>query len=127
VGAFTGVPGVADTELAFVSDRTKNKEIFVMEADGANVRQATAHKTINTFPNWSPDSTTIVYTSYRHANRPQLFLLTRGTRSPGRILRELNGAQIYRGVFDRAAASWRWCATSRAGRRSTAWGRAAAA
>jgi TolB protein len=100
VGAFTGVPGVSDTEIAFVSDRTRNKEIFVMEADGANVRQATAHKTINTFPNWSPDASTIVYTSYRHANRPQLFLLTRGTRSPGRILRELNGAQVYRGVFD---------------------------
>jgi TolB protein len=100
IGAFTGVPGVSDTELAFVSDRTKNKEIFVMEADGANVRQATAHKTINTFPHWSPDATSIVYTSYRYANRPQLFLLTRGTRSPGRILRERDGAQIYRGVFD---------------------------
>jgi TolB protein len=100
VGAFTGVPGVSDTEIALVSDRTKNKEIYVMEADGTNVRQATAHKTINTFPHWSPNGDTIVYTSYRHANRPQLFLLTRGTRSPGRILRELNGAQVYRGVFD---------------------------
>lgn len=100
VGAFTGVPGVSDTEIAFVSDRTGHKEIHVMEADGSNVRQATAHKTINTFPHWSPDGNTIVYTSYRYANRPQLFLLTRGTRSPGRILRELDGAQIYRGVFD---------------------------
>jgi len=100
VGAFTGVPGVSDTEMAFVSDRTGAKEIHVMEADGTNVRRATSHKTINTFPNWSPDGQTIVYTSYRHANRPQLFLLTRGTRSPGRILRELDGAQVYRGVFD---------------------------
>jgi TolB protein len=100
VGAFTGVAGVSDTELAFVSDRTGSKEIHIMEADGTNVRRATTHKTISTFPHWSSDGQTIVYTSYRHANRPQLFLLTRGTRSPGRILRELDGAQVYRGVFD---------------------------
>jgi TolB protein len=100
VGAFTGVPGVSDTEFAFVSDRTGAKEIYVMDADGTNVRRATTHKNINTFPHWSPDGKAIVYTSYRHANRPQLFLLTRGSRSPGRILRELNGAQVYRGVFD---------------------------
>jgi TolB protein len=100
VGAFTGVPGVSDTEMAFVSDRSGDKEIYVMEADGTNVRRATSHKTISTFPNWSPDGNTIVYTSYRYGNRPQLFLLTRGTRSPGRILRELDGAQVFRGVFD---------------------------
>jgi TolB protein len=100
VGAFTGVPGVSDTEFAFVSDRSGAKEIYVMDADGGNARRATSHKTINTFPGWAPDGNTIVYTSYRYANRPTLFLLTRGTRSPGRILRELDGAQIYRGVFD---------------------------
>ena len=100
VGAFTGVPGVSDTEMVFVSDRTGAKEIHVMDSDGGNVRRATSHKSINTFPCWAPDGNTIVYTSYRYANRPTLFLLTRGTRSPGRILRELDGAQIYRGVFD---------------------------
>jgi TolB protein len=99
VGAFTGVAGVSDTEIAFISDRTGAKEVHVMEADGSNLRRATSHKTISTFPNWSSDGQTIVYTSYRHNNRPQLFLLTRGTRSPGRILRELDG-QVYRGVFD---------------------------
>jgi TolB protein len=100
VGAFTGVAGVSDTEFAFVSDRSGAKEIHIMDADGGNARRATSHKTINTFPGWGPDGNTVVYTSYRYANRPTLFLLTRGTRSPGRILRELDGAQIYRGVFD---------------------------
>jgi TolB protein len=99
VGAFTGVAGVSDTEMALVSDRTGAKEIYVMDVDGQGLRRATSHKSINTFPAWSPDGSSIVYTSYRAANRPQLFLLTRGTRSPGRILRELNGGQVYRGVF----------------------------
>jgi len=103
VGAFTGTQGVADSEMALVSDRTGAKEIYVMDADADDLRRATSNKTINTFPNWSPDGTTIVYTSYQRASRPKLYLLTRGTKSPGQILRELP-AQIYRGVFDPTGA-----------------------
>jgi len=93
--------------MVFVSDRTGAKEIHVMDSDGGNVRRATSHKSINTFPCWAPDGNTIVYTSYRYANRPTLFLLTRGTRSPGRILRELDGAQIYAACSTRAATASR--------------------
>jgi len=101
VGAFTGQRGVADTEIAFVSDRSGSREIFVMDADGENLRAATHNHSINAFPDWAPDGEAIVYTSYRYRNRPWLFLLTRGTRSPGRILRRLDGkGPIYRGVLD---------------------------
>jgi len=102
VGAFTGTPGVADTEIAFVSNRSGAKEIHVMNADGSGLRSATRNGSINSFPNWSPDGNTIVYTSYRYRNRPSLFLLTRGSTSPGRILRNVNGNSVYRGVFDRS-------------------------
>jgi len=101
VGAFSGQPGVADTEIAFISDRGGNREVFVMEADGENQRAATRNGSINAFPGWSPGGDAIVYTSYRYRNRPWLFLLTRGTRSPGRILRNLDRkGPLYRGVFD---------------------------
>jgi TolB protein len=100
VAAFTGVKGVSDTEIAFVSDRTGDKEIHVMDADGGSLRRATTHRSLNMFPDWSPDGTSIVYTSYRHQSRPFLYMLTRGKRSPGRILRELNGNPQYRAVFD---------------------------
>jgi TolB protein len=103
VGAFTGVPGIADSEMALVSDRTGAKEIWVMDADADDLRRATNNKTINTFPNWAPDGATIVYTSYQRASRPKLYLLTRGRSSPGQILKELP-AQIYRGVFDPSGA-----------------------
>jgi TolB protein len=99
VGAFTGVAGVSDSEMALISDRSGAKEVFVMDADADDLRQATRNKTINMFPHWSPDGATIVYTSYQRASRPKLYLLTRGSKSPGQILRELP-AQIYRGVFD---------------------------
>jgi len=100
VAAFTGIQGVSDTEIAFVSNRSGDKEIHVMDADGANLRRATTHRSINMFPDWSPDGTTIVYTSYRHQSRPFLFMLTRGRSSPGRILRDLNKHAQYRAVFD---------------------------
>jgi len=101
VEAFVGIRGVASTEIAFVSDRGGNKEIYVMNADGSEARAATANRSINNFPNWSSDGDAIVYTSYRHEDRPLLFLSSRGRRRPGRLLPGNERAQ-YRGVFDPA-------------------------
>jgi TolB protein len=100
VGLFTGQPGVSDTEIAFISNRSGSKEVFVMNADGSDLRAATHNRSINSFPSWSPSGQEIIYTSYRYRNRPHLFMLTRGRKSPGRILRNLDsGAPLYRGVF----------------------------
>lgn len=101
VKAFTGRAGVSATEIAYASDRTGKREIFVMEADGTNVRQATHNNTINSFPTWSSDGQAIVYTSYREKRKPLLHVLTRGSSSPGRIFKSLSEQwQIFRGVFD---------------------------
>jgi TolB protein len=101
VEAFIGRRGVAGTEIAFVSDRGGNKEIYVMNADGTDARAATANGSINNFPAWSPDGNSLIYTSYRHGNRPLLFVSTRGRSTPGRLLARLNGDfRQYRGVFD---------------------------
>jgi len=100
VGAFTGRPGVSSTEIAFISDRSGEKELYVMDADGGNVRQATRNRTINEFPSWGPDGDTLLYTSYRE-RIPGLFVLARAGRSPGRIFRNLRpGDPQYRGVID---------------------------
>ncbi len=100
VSLFTGDPGVSDTEIAFISNRSGSKEVFVMNADGTALRSATSNGSINSFPSWSANGQEIIYTSYRYRNRPHLFMLTRGRKSPGRILRSLDsGAALYRGVF----------------------------
>ena len=100
VREFTGLAGVSATEVAFISDRSGRKEVYVMNADGGNVRAATRNRSINAFPAWSPGGEELVYTSYRMGGQPALFLLTRGRRQPGQLLaRVQDGVPIYRGVF----------------------------
>ena len=99
VEVLTGARGVASTELTFVSKRSGNSEIFVMDADGGNQRAATANRSINNFPSWSPSGDAIIYTSYRSENRPKLFVSTRGRGKPGRILSKFGSMPQYRAVF----------------------------
>lgn len=101
VKAFTGVPGVAGTEIAFVSDRTGAREIWVMDADGERQRAATNGRSIKVFPNWTPDGGAILYTSYPvKGGLPGLYITSRGEYRPGPILtRVLPGLPKYRGVF----------------------------
>jgi TolB protein len=100
VKAFTGTRGAADTEIAFVSDRSGHREIYVMDADGRNVRAATKSDSIKVFPDWLPDGGGILYTTYLKDGFPDLFVSSRGRAKAGRILRDvLPGAPKYRGVF----------------------------
>ena len=49
-------------EIAFVSDRAAPAQVFVMDAEGTNVRRLT-QSGFNTQPRWSPKGDVIVYTS----------------------------------------------------------------
>ncbi len=71
---FTGEPGAFDTQIAFVSSRRGNKEIFLMDYDGFSPRQLTHNGTINLKPAWSPDGKQLAYTSYLQ-RRPAVFLV----------------------------------------------------
>ena len=101
VAAFTGTPGVAGTELAFISDRGGVREVWVMDADGGRQRMATRGESIKSFPDWTPDGGAIIYTSYGDHARPRLYLTSRGAYRPGPILAGILPKQPkYRGVFD---------------------------
>ncbi|HYM81666.1 MAG TPA: Tol-Pal system beta propeller repeat protein TolB [Candidatus Limnocylindria bacterium] len=62
---FTGEPGVSRTKIAFVVQQGRQKELFVMDWDGAGVRPLTAERSIALSPNWSPDGSLILFTSYK--------------------------------------------------------------
>jgi TolB protein len=59
-----GKPGIALSEIAFSSDRTGNKEIFVMDYDGENQRRITGHRSTSLSPAWSPNGESLAYTSF---------------------------------------------------------------
>lgn len=61
---FTGKRGLGLTTIAFHSDRTGDKEIYLMDYDGANERQITAHRSVSLFPAWSSDDSTVAYVSF---------------------------------------------------------------
>jgi TolB protein len=59
-----GLPGIASTQIAFVSNRTGNKEIWAMDYDGENQHELTSLRTISLTPRWSPDASRIAFTCY---------------------------------------------------------------
>jgi TolB protein len=63
-----GLPGVASTQIAFVSARSGTKEIWMMDSDGANQRQLTSLRSISLTPRWSPDASRIAFTCFAPAN-----------------------------------------------------------
>ena len=63
------------TKIVFVSNRTRNKEIWMMDWDGSNQRQLTQFKSLSIMPAISPDSTKIAFTSYVRGN-PGIFLFS---------------------------------------------------
>jgi len=71
-----GIRGLADSRLAFVSDRLGSfkeptgsirrvKEIFAADYDGANEQRVTTDGDLDMTPTWSPDRRAIAYTSFR--------------------------------------------------------------
>ncbi len=64
VEALTGEKGLARTEIAFVSSDRGEKKICVMDASGHNWRQINSGKGMALYPDWSPDGTSLAYTSY---------------------------------------------------------------
>ncbi|MDX1642763.1 MAG: Tol-Pal system beta propeller repeat protein TolB [Thermoanaerobaculia bacterium] len=80
---FTGRKGLGLTSIAFWSDRSEFREIYVMDYDGHNQRQITAHKSISMSPTWSPQLDGLAYVSY-FAGSPGVYFadLATGRKSP---------------------------------------------
>lgn len=68
----TGEKGCFTSRIAYVSTRTGNKEISVMDWDGHNPLPLTRNGSINMNPDFSPDGREIIFTSYKRGN-PDLY------------------------------------------------------
>jgi len=60
--------GTGGSQIAFMSDRSGNPDIYVMDADGSNLRQLTDHPANDIWPEWSPDGKRVAFPSRRDGN-----------------------------------------------------------
>jgi TolB protein len=69
----TGEKGIFQTRIAFISNRTGRKEVYLIDFDGKNQTQVTSHRSIVLSPAWSPDGKKLLYTSYKSGN-PDVYM-----------------------------------------------------
>lgn len=58
-----GINGIAESKIAYVSNRSGHKEIWVMDYDGANQQQLTRTGSISLSPRISPDGSRVAYSA----------------------------------------------------------------
>ena len=75
VQVFTGRQGPFLSRIAFISDRTGESELWVMDWNGSNQKQLTKHNSLALAPTWSPDGKNLIFTSYLRGT-PALYFLT---------------------------------------------------
>ncbi|VAW35878.1 Tol-Pal system beta propeller repeat protein TolB [hydrothermal vent metagenome] len=69
----SGRRGISNTEIAFVSDGSGYKEVYVADILSGKARQITRHHDITVSPRFTPDGRRLVYTSY-HRGNPDLYI-----------------------------------------------------
>ncbi len=82
VQQITGERGVADTRIAFVVCGGREKELWLMDADGHGARSLTADKSIAQSPAWSPEGSLLLFTSWRGGSGPQVWVMSPENRKP---------------------------------------------
>jgi TolB protein len=82
----TGDPGMAASRIAFsLTDSDGNKDLYLIDADGENLRRLTNYRdagggtagtpSITLSPAWSPDGTRVAFTSYKQSGWPRIYEL----------------------------------------------------
>ena len=90
------------TRIAFTSWRDGNAEIYVMQADGSNVRRMTNHPAFDNFPVFSPDGTQLAFQSNREEEQVEIYLLNvDGERAPVRLTRSETRSGLVPGCWSR--------------------------
>lgn len=78
----TGESGVASSRIAYIVKQGRDKELWVMDADGHAARSLTSDRSLAQSPSWAPDGSLLLFTSYRGGAGPQLWVMSPSDRKP---------------------------------------------
>jgi TolB protein len=82
----TGHKGIATSTMAFVSNRSGRKEIYLADYDGSNVRQLTHDNALSVSPALTPNGRRIAYTGYQ-AGYADIYVVDLGTGARVRLVK----------------------------------------
>jgi len=89
----TGEAGVSRSRIAFVSDKSGYKEIYLADVLGEEVQQVTRHQNLAVSPRFSPDGGLLAYTSY-HRGNPNLYVTNLAQSQTTRALSRRKGLNL---------------------------------
>ncbi|MBN2420551.1 MAG: PD40 domain-containing protein, partial [Deltaproteobacteria bacterium] len=79
-----GIKGMFSSRFLFVNNSTGNKEIYICDFDGYNIKKLTSDKSIALFPRWSPKGDGFSFTSYKEGNM-KLYYMDLATGNMNRV------------------------------------------
>ena len=66
-----GIAGICRTKIVFSAETNRNqREIYMCDYDGGNIRRLTANATLSIEPSWHPDGKSIIYNQYLLSSTP---------------------------------------------------------
>ena len=86
VQTLTGHKGIATSTMAFVSNRSGRKEIYLADYDGSNGRQLTHDNALSVSPALTPNGRRIAYTGYQ-AGYADIYVVDLGTGARVRLVK----------------------------------------
>jgi len=89
----TGENGIASSQIAFISDKSGFKEVYVTDILGNKTRQITRHKNLAVSPRFLPGGRYLTYTSY-HSGNQNLYITDLKQSSTTRPLSRRRGMNL---------------------------------
>lgn len=90
---FTGEQGISRSKIAYISDSSGYKEVYVADVLGQTTRQVTKHRNLTVSPRFSPDGQQLAYTSY-HPGNANLYITDLGQEHLTRAISRRRGLNL---------------------------------